>query len=132
MSNADVELFSMNPQGIMPDTVDPQEVLSYVIAFQNPLGTRAYDVTIIDTLPKELDFSTISWPFSSYPEYELSISNEGVLRFELEGINLTDAEEDELNTMLSEAGFTIAAVRRGSEKGMAGTDDPFIILRAHG
>jgi len=36
-----------------------------------------------------------------------------------------------LEALLAGAGFTVIAVREGHEVGLAGTDDPFIILRAH-
>lgn len=38
--------------------------------------------------------------------------------------------EDELRGWLTDAGFTVTALRHGKGKGMAGTVDPFIILRA--
>ncbi|WP_095587351.1 class I SAM-dependent DNA methyltransferase [Actibacterium ureilyticum] len=40
-------------------------------------------------------------------------------------------EEDELKTLLSQAGFTTTRTRRGHGKGLAGTDDTFAILTAH-
>lgn len=96
--DAPVELYSMRHEGVMPEMINAHEVLSYVIDFQNPLGTTAYDVTIIDTLPDELDLATISKPFASFPDYDLVISADGVLRAELKGINLADASVDKLNS----------------------------------
>lgn len=40
--------------------------------------------------------------------------------------------EDELIGILEEAGFTVTRKRRGNGKGLAGTDDTFVILTAHG
>lgn len=39
--------------------------------------------------------------------------------------------EEELRAHLTAAGFSSLAARTGAEKGMAGTMDPFIIIRAH-
>lgn len=40
-------------------------------------------------------------------------------------------EEQELYDLMTSAGFTILATRKDSEKGLAGTNDPFIIVTAH-
>lgn len=40
--------------------------------------------------------------------------------------------EDELITLLQEAGFAVTRKRRGNGKGLAGSDDTFVILTAHG
>ena len=40
-------------------------------------------------------------------------------------------EENELTGLLADAGFKIADIARGKAKGMAGTDDPFIVVTAH-
>ncbi len=37
----------------------------------------------------------------------------------------------ELQTILAEAGFTVTATSEGHERGLAGTDDPFVIIVAH-
>ena len=39
--------------------------------------------------------------------------------------------EDELRTLLSEAGFTPLGARRGNGKGLAGAEETFIVLTAH-
>ncbi|PWG18504.1 class I SAM-dependent DNA methyltransferase [Salibaculum griseiflavum] len=39
--------------------------------------------------------------------------------------------EDELTEHLARAGFSVASRRTGTEKGLAGTNDPYIILIAH-
>lgn len=56
-------------------------------------------------------------------------SGEGEKRDHL-GRLYTFYAEDELRGWLADAGFTVTALRHGHGKGMAGTDDPFIILRA--
>lgn len=40
-------------------------------------------------------------------------------------------EENELTALLNGAGFTPAATRRGTGKGLSGASDPFVIIRAH-
>jgi SAM-dependent methyltransferase len=37
----------------------------------------------------------------------------------------------ELHGMLANAGFTVTATSEGRERGLAGTDDPFVIIEAH-
>lgn len=37
----------------------------------------------------------------------------------------------ELQGMLAKAGFTVTAISEGHERGLAGTDDPFVIIEAH-
>jgi len=39
--------------------------------------------------------------------------------------------EDELTELLTAAGFRIADIQRGTSRGMAGTDDPFVTITAH-
>ena len=98
LASTNVQLYSMRPEGILPEVIENDQTLSYVITFQNPLATTAYNVTIIDTLPNEIDITTISRPFSSFPNYSFRITEDRVLIWELEGINLTDMEVDELNS----------------------------------
>jgi SAM-dependent methyltransferase len=38
---------------------------------------------------------------------------------------------DELHGLLATAGFTVTATSEGHERGLAGTDDPFVIIEAH-
>lgn len=47
------------------------------------------------------------------------------------GRRYTYFEEAELRGLLSDAGLTVAALRHGHGKGMAGTDDPFMIVLAN-
>ena len=91
-------MYSTRPQGYMPTIIDNNTTLSYVITFKNPLSTTANNVTIIDTLPDELDIKTISKPFSSFPNHLFQISEAGILTWELNGINLSNSNEDELNS----------------------------------
>ena len=92
------KLLSLNPQGEMPELVNQEEVLSYVINFQNPLETTAYNLTIIDTLPDEfLDISTMSFPYAS-ASANFRIVAPNILIWEFENINLTDATEDLVNS----------------------------------
>ncbi|MGB3314653.1 MAG: class I SAM-dependent methyltransferase [Albidovulum sp.] len=37
----------------------------------------------------------------------------------------------ELHALLADAGFTITSTSEGHERGLAGTDDPFVIIEAH-
>ena len=98
MATGEAILYSMEPAGVMPEVIEQGEVLSYVISFQNPLPTTAYNITITDQLSEHLDLYTVSQPFSSFPDYEFVIGENGFLRWELNDINLADANEDELNS----------------------------------
>lgn len=98
IADENVKLHSMRPEGTMPELIDNKTVLSYIITFQNPLNTIAYDVLVIDTLPSELDLNTISRPFSSFPNYDFRINEDRVMILELNGINLANANQDEINS----------------------------------
>ncbi len=39
---------------------------------------------------------------------------------------------DGMHQLLADAGFTVIFTREGSAKGLAGTNDPFMIIRSHG
>ena len=91
-------LYSMRPEGEMPEIIAVDEVLSYVIEFQNPIPTTSYSATILMQLPEELDRSTVSRPFSSYPPDKFTLSEEGLLHWELDGINLSNAGQERSNS----------------------------------
>ncbi len=40
-------------------------------------------------------------------------------------------EEDELRSLLTDAGFTVSRSRIGNGKGLAGSDDTFVVMTAH-
>ena len=89
------QLYSMRSQGIRPQLISNSEVLSYIVNFQNPLETTIYNVLVIDTLPEQLNFNSISQSFSSANNYDFRVTEGGVLIAQLNGINLTNAEENE-------------------------------------
>lgn len=94
-----VKLYSKRPTGTMPEILmEGDDVLSYVIYFQNPLDVTAHNVTVFDTLPNALDLSTISYPFSSFEEFNYTIDEAGVTVFNFEGIDLSPVADDELNS----------------------------------
>jgi hypothetical protein len=98
IASENVTLLSTRPEGIMPQLISSDAVLSYMLNFQNPLSTTAYNVIIIDTLSKKLNINSISNIFSSYEDYDIRITNDGVLIIELNGINLSNAAENQLNS----------------------------------
>ena len=90
-------------------------------------------------------FSLLHAPRSEFPGHLLRLHNalrpRGMLAL---GMKLGTAEgrdelgrfyayysEDELRTLLSEAGFTPLGARRGNGKGLAGAEETFIVLTAH-
>ena len=93
-----VNLYSTYSKGIRPEVIGKETVLSYLITFQNPTTSTIYDLTIIDTLPDELDWSTISFPFSSFPQYDLTISDDGIMKWEMNYIYLSEVDRYPINS----------------------------------
>lgn len=68
--------------------------LDYNIHFQN-LGTyKALNIFILDTLDKDLDWSSLQVLYKSHP-CEVTISEDGVLKFQFDNINLPAKQDDE-------------------------------------
>lgn len=40
-------------------------------------------------------------------------------------------QDEELKDLLTQAGFTVSRIAHGKAKGMAGTNDPFVVMTAH-
>jgi hypothetical protein len=91
------EILSRNPFGDMPETLDSADTrLSFVILFENNTMDSISDITIIDTLPPELNALSIQKPFGNHP-YEFVIKDSNVLIWRLKNIALPNKKTDAVN-----------------------------------
>lgn len=102
----------VSPKGIgQPGYINaPQTELSYMIRFQNTGNDTAYQVTIVDTLDADFNFQTLQVKATSHP-MTLSISDNGVLRFRFDQINLPDSNTNEP----ASHGFVVYAITNKSQ-----------------
>jgi len=70
------------------------QMLSYLIRFQNTGTDTAFTVVLRDTLNSNLDFETVV-PGASSHNYEATFESEGVLAFTFPNINLPDSTTNE-------------------------------------
>lgn len=83
------------PEGYGKEAIIPMDdTLTYKIRFQNVGNYPAYQVIVIDTLSTYLDISTLSDIQMSHAG-SLSISDDGVLKFQFIDINLPDSVSNE-------------------------------------
>ncbi|MEL7532530.1 MAG: FG-GAP-like repeat-containing protein, partial [Bacteroidota bacterium] len=80
----------VTPEGDVAAT----DSLSYTIRFQNVGTAAAQRVLILDTLSQHLDWASLQIVEVSH-EYEMSVSEEGVLRFVFDYIFLADSNSNE-------------------------------------
>ena len=98
ISDNSIELSSMQPSGPMPTNIENTDtVLSYVIDFRNNSDIGILNLTIIDTLPDELNISSISYPISSHP-YSFTIMEPIILIWEFENVYLPTRDVDQLSS----------------------------------
>lgn len=71
--------------------------LKYTIRFQNEGTYKAFDITIMDTLPPNLDPSTFELLGSSH-DVETTITDEGVITFFFPNIDLPTKSDDDLGS----------------------------------
>ncbi|MEM6345571.1 MAG: T9SS type A sorting domain-containing protein [Bacteroidota bacterium] len=74
--------------------IAPQQCLEYRIRFQNTGNTYAENITLLDTLPAELDLSSFQLLGSSH-QMEVSITEQRTLKFFFPGIKLPDSTTNE-------------------------------------
>jgi hypothetical protein len=68
--------------------------LDYRIRFQNTGTDTAFNIVVLDTLSRALDWTTLQMGSSSHP-YTWNISNEGVIRVTFPNIRLVDSTTNE-------------------------------------
>ena len=90
----------VSPEGLTAKNyIKPGTLLDYVVRFQNTGNDTAYKVVVVDTLPEQLDISTIQFGLASHA-YKLSVGGKGrvILNFFFNKINLIDSFTDPLNS----------------------------------
>lgn len=93
--------YDPNDKRVQPDTVSPLQLaqtdLYYTIRFQNTGNYPADFVTILDTLPDELNISTLKILAASHP-FRCQINNGRVLEFKFDPIFLPDSTSNEVRS----------------------------------
>lgn len=82
--------------------LEKDSVLEYMVHFQNVGTYKAFNIVVIDTLDSDLDWTTFKPGYKSHPA-EVTMDENGVLKYAFNNINLPPAEQDEL---LSNGMFT--------------------------
>ena len=137
----------MKEAGHTPDPVDASQGMVDV-ARANGLDARLMTFDDLDAVAAYdavwANFSLLHAPRADLPRHFAAISTAlrdgGILHV---GMKTGTGEErdsidrqytyvtvDELQGLIRDAGLTVIATREGREKGFAGTDDPFVIMRA--
>lgn len=79
------------PEGYGPaKLIDANTDIEYMVLFQNQGNTTARSVVVTDTLPLELDITSVRPGASSHP-YDFSIVNDRVVRLRFDNIQLPDS-----------------------------------------
>lgn len=97
-TNKVVNSFDPNDKQVAPDVLKQEQLdtsaLQYVIRFQNTGNYPASFVVIRDTLPAQLDLSTLQVQGASHP-FTWRVYNERVLEFRFDPIDLPDSISNE-------------------------------------
>ncbi len=89
----------VSPKGIgNAGFIEPNQLLTYTIRFQNIGSFKATWVTIQNQIPDNLDLTTLKVKASSHPIYATTLSPNGLLKFRFEDINLVPKIEDEVKS----------------------------------
>lgn len=125
VSSYDPNFKEVSPKGIgNSGTIFPQDsVLEYMVHFQN-LGTwYAQNIVVLDTLDADLDWTTLRPIYSSH-DAEITINEDGVLKYEYKNINLPAKSQNEL---LSNGMFTYSIeMKQGLSNGTEFTNSAAI------
>ena len=93
----DITLMNYDRTNTSDILLDEDEWLSYRIRFQNKGTAEAFDIIVRDTLPVEVDVSTLIVEGASH-DYSVTIENSNVLKVTFKNINLPDDKTDELRS----------------------------------
>lgn len=139
----------MRAAGLAPDPVDAS---SAMVALANACHDMGARLATFDDIDAEgayegvwANFSLLHAPRADLPRHLAALRRAlvpgGLLHIGMktgtgearDGLDrfYTFVGREELAGMLATAGFTVIAVTEGAEKGLAGTLDPFVIMRAH-
>lgn len=94
----DINGMDIDHQGdsLSNDILQADSSFSYTISYQNVTGETVHTLTILDTLPPELDPTTVSQPFSLHKHEFYIVDN--VLHFEFDSIMLADTSDSRINS----------------------------------
>lgn len=135
--------------GFQPDPVDASPEMVALANARHSLGAQIATFDDIDAVAAYdgvwANFSLLHAPRAELPRHLRALHRAlrpgGTLHLGLKtgtgegrdafGRFYTYVTVPELCGLVEGAGFTVTATEEGREKGLAGTDDPFVILRAH-
>jgi predicted TPR repeat methyltransferase len=138
----------MRDAGLIPDPVDAAQGMVDLANETHAINARVATFDEIDTAADYdgvwANFSLLHAPRAALPRHlndiYASLNEDGLLHLGMKtGAGTTrDAFDrlytyfavNELEHLLETAGFTVVFKREGVEKGMAGTADPYVIIRA--
>ena len=139
----------MRDAGLVPDPVDASPGMVALANRRHDIGARLATFDDIDATAAYdgvwANFSLLHAPRADLPRHLAAIFRAlkpgGILGIGMktgtgerrDGLDrfYTFVGEGELAALLAAAGFTVTAMRRGTDTGLAGTNDPFVIMRAH-
>lgn len=85
----------VSPQGITSDKyISPNDELEYTICFQNTGQDTAFFIRVLDTIPQDLDITSLKSGASSHL-YTLKIYNSNIAEWTFNNINLADSATNE-------------------------------------
>jgi trans-aconitate methyltransferase len=139
----------MRDAGLQPDAVDASPAMVALANDHHAIGARL--ATFDDIVAKAAyegiwaNFSLLHAPRADLPRYLRALHEAlvagGLLHLGMKigtgerrdalDRHYTYVSRDELRRLVSEAGFDVTATDEGNERGLAGTLDPFIVLRAN-
>jgi len=119
----------MRDAGFLPDPVDASQGMVTLANETYDINARILTFDQVDMIAAYdgvwANFALLHAPRSDLPDI---IAGEQRDKIDRLYTYLTVAE---LRRLLTNAGFTIIATTEGSEVGCAGTNDPFVVMRAH-
>ncbi|MEJ6404392.1 class I SAM-dependent DNA methyltransferase [Yoonia sp. 2307UL14-13] len=138
----------MRAAGLIPDPVDASQGMVDLANGTHEIGARLGTFDDIDTVAVYdgvwANFSLLHAPRDMLPTY-LAALNRALVTGGVLHVGMKTGQGDlrdtidryytfvtvaELRGLLRDAGFTVNFVKEGEEKGMAGTMDPFVLMRA--
>jgi SAM-dependent methyltransferase len=135
--------------GHLPDPMDASPETVALANARHAIGARIADFDAVTEVAAYdgvwANFSLLHAPRSAMPRYLAALHRAlkpgGLLHLGMktgsgearDGLDrmYTYYDVDELQALLRAAGFTPTALVEGTERGLAGTDDPFALLTAH-
>ncbi len=88
------------PKGYIQDTfyIAQSTDITYQLNFQNTGLTTATRIVLTDTIPEQLDITSVRPGASSHP-YDFAVYNNGIVKFTFDNISLPSSSADEINSI---------------------------------